>query len=147
MSCGFFKKKFSTNKISSLYFMAPERIQGELEKDDVKIQKTDMWSLGVIIYMIVFGSPPFEGSTTSALVKQIKKAQISKLDNSRSNDGENFDAFKDLMSLVSQLLTPQTYDRIDAIKAMNHPFMTNKSREFRKMKLRKQAVKDLNYFW
>jgi hypothetical protein len=32
MSAGFFKKKFTTNKIVSFYFMSPERILGELEK-------------------------------------------------------------------------------------------------------------------
>lgn len=68
LSCGFFKKKFSTNKISSLYFMAPERISGELEQDKESqpiMKKVDMWSLGVIIYIMVFGTPPFEGNTTS----------------------------------------------------------------------------------
>ena len=36
MSAGFTKKKFSSNKISSLYFMAPERILADLDKVDDK---------------------------------------------------------------------------------------------------------------
>jgi serine/threonine protein kinase len=31
MSAGIEKKKFSSNKISSLHFMAPERLMGELD--------------------------------------------------------------------------------------------------------------------
>lgn len=60
--------------------MAPERITGELDKDDGQMKKVDMWSLGVIVYIMVFGSPPFEGNTTSQLVKALKKAQLTKLE-------------------------------------------------------------------
>lgn len=59
-SSGLDKKKFSTNKHSSLYFMSPERIVGKLDiKNDKNIAKCDIWSVGVIIFFLVFGYLPF----------------------------------------------------------------------------------------
>lgn len=73
-SSGFCKKKFSSNKISSLYFMAPERVYGEVKTDNDQLTcKVDMWSVGVLIHVLVFGRVPFEGETYSELVKTIKK--------------------------------------------------------------------------
>lgn len=74
-SSGFCRRKFSSNKISSLYFMAPERISGDLpiDKESIKnANKVDLWSVGVLIYLLVFGKVPFEGETYSRLVKNIK---------------------------------------------------------------------------
>ena len=85
-SSGFYKQKFSNNLISSLYFMAPERVSGKMmgvsEYDEMK---ADIWSVGVILFILVFGRPPFNGALTSNLVKSIKKGQI-KLKDSNWND-------------------------------------------------------------
>ena len=62
-SSGFTRKKFSTNQISSLYFMSPERIQGEIDtENEYEMAKADIWSVGVILFTLVFGKPPFDGN-------------------------------------------------------------------------------------
>ena len=62
-SSGFTRKKFSTNQISSLYFMSPERIQGEIDvENEYEMAKADIWSVGVILFILVFGKPPFDGN-------------------------------------------------------------------------------------
>jgi serine/threonine protein kinase len=75
MSAGFCKKKFSTNKISSFYFMAPERILAELEKstDQSLWTKCDIWSVGCILFFLTFGKVPFVGENNHYIVKNIKK--------------------------------------------------------------------------
>lgn len=75
MSAGFCKKKFSTNRVSSFYFMAPERILAELDKgsDSSQWVKCDIWSVGVILFMLTFGKAPFNGESNNAIVKSIKK--------------------------------------------------------------------------
>lgn len=46
--------------------MAPERIYGELKTDkDVINAKCDLWSVGILIHLLVYGKVPFEGETYS----------------------------------------------------------------------------------
>lgn len=77
MSSGIDKKKFSSNKISSLYFMAPERILAEADINNIdQLKKCDMWSIGVLMYFLLFGDFPFDGENTSKLARSIRSGHL-----------------------------------------------------------------------
>lgn len=46
-----------TEIVGTLYFMAPEVLEGQID------EKSDVWSCGVLLYMLLSGIPPFYDQT------------------------------------------------------------------------------------
>ena len=47
------------------YFLAPEYVSGEI--DFYNLEKSDIWSAGVIAFILLCGQPPFSGKTNSEI--------------------------------------------------------------------------------
>ena len=100
--------------------MAPERIMGKInDKYEVELAKADMWSVGAIIYTLIFGKTPFQGETIGTLVKHLKKCKLPDLNGYKKRATP---AFLTLLELVSELLNPDPIDRLDVAQAINHEF-------------------------
>jgi len=98
-------------------YFAPEVLQ---RKDTVLQQGTygksaDMWSLGVILYILLSGCPPFNSST---LFEQISKAAFHFLPEQWAHIS---DAAKDV---VTGLLTAQPHRRLTVQQALDHEWAT-----------------------
>ena len=50
------------------YYMAPEIIQGKPYSYEV-----DIWALGVLVYLLIYGNYPFDGSTKEELYERINE--------------------------------------------------------------------------
>ena len=86
--------------------------------DNLYDEKCDEWSLGVLMYILLCGEPPFQGETDEEIFKNIKKC---KYDFSPSQFRNVSDNCKDL---IRKLLEPNISRRIRAKDALRHPFFT-----------------------
>jgi serine/threonine protein kinase len=59
---------FSTGLVGNIYHIAPEQIDSNAYSGE----KRDIWSLGVILYNMLVGHPPFFASDVSLLLKKIQ---------------------------------------------------------------------------
>ena len=101
-------KNLSENKIlSNIEYMAPEILKGENN-----YEKSDLWSLGVIIYNLYFREYPFDGETKDKILSQIK------------NNNNFLKKSKDveLEKLIKKLLVEDPNKRISWKEYFNHPF-------------------------
>ena len=110
---GFAKKVEPPKKLTTLCgtpgYVAPEILEG-LEYDT----KADMWSVGVILYILLGGYPPFLYITEKLLFDKIKKGQYEfhpEYWRSASEDAKN---------LISSLLNVNPDTRLSASEALQH---------------------------
>ena len=57
-----------TQMFGTPYYIAPEVLNGKYN------EKCDLWSVGVMLYIMLCGRPPFNGATEDAIINKVKKA-------------------------------------------------------------------------
>ena len=83
--------------------------------------KADMWSLGVITYILLGGYPPFIEQNQRELFKKIKKGQYE------FHVEYWGDVSTDAKDLISSLLTTDPRRRLSAVEALNNPWINGSS--------------------
>ena len=91
-------------------YMAPEIFK---EKYD---EKCDLWSIGVILYILLIGAPPFNGSDETDISRSIIKGKYDTLNPAYKSLSEN------AKDLISKLLRINPKERINAKEALKHPW-------------------------
>ncbi|GMY28175.1 calcium-dependent protein kinase 29 isoform X2 [Fagus crenata] len=97
--------------VGSAYYVAPEVLQRNYGKE------MDVWSAGVILYILLSGVPPFWGETEKAIFAAILEA---KLDLQSSPWPSISASAKDL---ITRMLTVNPKKRITAADALEHPWL------------------------
>jgi len=103
-------------RIGTPLYVAPEVLSGSYT------EKCDIWSCGVILYVLLSGNQPFQGSSKTEVFDKIIHGAY-KLTGScwRSISREAIDLIKNML-----IVNPEK--RYTAIEALNHPWLQN-SRE------------------
>jgi len=96
----------------------PGYVAPEVLKNEPYGKAVDLWSLGVILYILLCGFPPFYHESTAALYKQIKKGEFDFPAPYWSNISA---AAKDL---VKKLLTVNPDQRATAKQVLEHPWIS-----------------------
>ncbi|ONK63237.1 uncharacterized protein A4U43_C07F12800 [Asparagus officinalis] len=106
-------------------YMAPE-----LVREQPYNHTADLWSLGVILYELFVGQPPFYTNSVYALIRHIVKDPVKYPDNMSSN-------FK---SFLKGLLNKVPQHRLTWPTLLEHPFVKESSDELEARELRAVAA-------
>ncbi|XP_071735157.1 CDPK-related protein kinase-like isoform X2 [Rutidosis leptorrhynchoides] len=104
--------------VGSAYYVAPEVLQRSYSTE------ADVWSVGVISYVLLCGNRPFWGRTESGIFRSVLKNE-PKFDEA-AWDNLSFEA-KDF---VKSLLNKEPRKRLTAAQALCHPWIRNRVLEF-----------------
>ena len=94
------------------YYIAPEVLSGKYT------EQCDMWSIGVILYVLLCGQPPFNGKNADIL-EEVKSGNWS----FKGYIWE--DISEEAKELVTKLMTKDPKKRITALSALQHPWISN----------------------
>ena len=83
-------------------------------------EKSDLWSLGILIYFLYFKKFPYDGKTEFRIFNSIKMNGIEPLKKTENIDLDN---------LIRELLTVDPNKRLSWKEYFNHPFFINNNSE------------------
>ena len=106
-------KKIYGKPVGTPYYIAPELLLGESDC------KSDVWSAGVILYMLLTGKPLYDGLTDKDIIFNIKNEQP----NFGSKEFQTLS--ESCQDLLKKLLDKNPYLRITATEALDHPWITS----------------------
>jgi len=98
--------------VGTAFYLAPECIRNRTGEE---LKKSDMWTIGVIAYVLLTGRPPFYGKTNKEILRKIIRAKYYWPKNSKvSSSGRDF---------VGKLLQKEPANRYSAAEALQHKWL------------------------
>jgi calcium-dependent protein kinase len=102
-------------KFGTPYYIAPEVIRKKYD------EKCDVWSIGVIAYILLCGYPPFNGPNDKVIMDKVAKGQYN-------FDGDEWRGVSsDAKEFIRQLLQFDPTKRYTALEALNDPWIVKSS--------------------
>ena len=101
------------NTNNSLYYMSPELISNKYH------QTSDIWSIGVILYQMLYDNLPFKGYKEDEIINNIKKLNITLPDKTHHSH-----CSKSVKNLIKRMLNKNPLKRIKVEECLNHEWFT-----------------------
>ncbi|CDI82111.1 CAM kinase, CDPK family, putative, partial [Eimeria acervulina] len=118
----------------TVYYVAPEVLDGRYN------QLCDVWSIGVIVYMLLSGTPPFAGKTDLEIILKIKRCCYS-------FEGDSWKGVSPLAkSFISSLLKRSPEDRLTAAEALKHQWLATDEEQQQNKQINIQVFKSMRRF-
>jgi myosin-light-chain kinase len=101
--------------VGSAYYMAPEMLNHKYSF------QVDMWSAGVLMFLMIFGRYPFDDETDELIFRKIQRGVAE------WNSQESVAVTSEAKDFIQRLLDVNPRARMTAIQALNDPFLRHKS--------------------
>ncbi|CAI7830504.1 unnamed protein product, partial [Closterium sp. NIES-53] len=100
-----------TDAVGTPEYMAPEVLRQSYGPE------ADIWSAGVVLYVVLSGAPPFWGSKSKSVVERILKKEVA----FRGAKWEGVS--EEAKDLVARMLVKDSTKRIGALEILEHPWI------------------------
>ena len=109
------KNEHLTVKVGSPYYIAPEVLERNYNN------KCDIWSAGVLLYILLIGFPPFNGKTQNDIFNSIQRGTI----NTKLPEWNKLSSLT--KEFLLQLLCNDSTLRLSAQECLQHPWLQDES--------------------
>eukprot|EP00750_Incisomonas_marina_P015834 INCI1871.2.p1 GENE.INCI1871.2~~INCI1871.2.p1 ORF type:complete len:500 (-),score=99.45 INCI1871.2:501-2000(-) len=129
-------KRMST-VVGTPYYIAPEVIKAEKYG-----LQCDIWSLGIILFMLLTGIPPVSGDTDAELLMNVRNGELS-LENQWTPD---WATMPEAFDLIKKMLTVDPAKRINIKDIMAHAWLAQDSSQTKEHVLDLKIVEGMRRF-
>jgi len=134
LSCKFEAGQVLSTKAGTPYYVAPQVLAGKYD------HLSDVWSCGVIMYVLLCGYPPFFGETDSEVLSKVRLGAFS------FNAADWKNVSDDAKNLIRLMLKMNPKDRYTAEQTLNHDWIKNKAPRANNVSLQSGFVDNLRGF-
>mmetsp|Transcript_1657 Transcript_1657/g.3301 ORF Transcript_1657/g.3301 Transcript_1657/m.3301 type:complete len:468 (+) Transcript_1657:164-1567(+) len=103
-----------TNMVGTSYYMAPEVLAGSYDRS------CDLWSVGVVAYVLLSGRPPFNGPTDNVIFQKIKRGRYGMNNDNPLWDSDRGGVSEEAKDFIRRLMDRNPRRRWTADMALEH---------------------------
>jgi calcium-dependent protein kinase len=134
LSCKFKPGQKLRTKAGTPYYVSPEVLQGSYD------QSCDVWSAGVIMYVLLCGAPPFNGNDDPQILKEVRQGAL------RFEDGTWRSISQEAKTLIRHMLDRDINARYTAKQVLEDAWIQKKAPSAGKVNLSAGVVGNLRQF-
>lgn len=134
LSATFEPGTFFATKAGTPYYVAPQVLDGKYD------ELSDIWSAGVIMYVLLCGYPPFMAENDHDVLALVKKGRFV----FQAKDWR--DVSQDAKDLIQKMITLNPRDRLSAREALNHVWIRQKAPKAKQVPLQSGLFENLRCF-
>jgi len=123
-----------TTKAGTPYYVSPQVLQGKYN------HLCDIWSCGVIMYVLLCGYPPFYGDSDAEVLSKVRNGRFS------FSPADWSGVSSDAKDLIKEMLKVNPKERIEAEAAMKHTWILKKAPKATNMPLTAGIVDNMKQF-